>query len=369
MKNIWLWVGIIVVLVGGYFAFYKNNTDTKLTNEPINIGAILILSGDGASAGENSKQGADLAVEEINAAGGINGRPIVMSYQDNPGDDTKSAVSALQNLINQDIKLVIGTNWTPSGLAIAPLACEKGAVVISPSLGVKEFNETCDYLFNVWPHDDVLSEKLGEWLYTKGYRRIAVLGSVQEWENQQAVAVKKGFEKAGGTLSIFEITQKDEKDFKTAAAKIKGANPDGVVFTNYTYEQLAARRLRELGVKVPFYSVLIDDDKIKNAAGAFEGAIAVTWFSPSSDFIAKFVAKYGEQPDLASDTSYDAVRLIAQAIEKTGSTDPKAVKDYLGKLTTYNGASGMLQFDGRRGVTKSSNFVVVKDGKAVPYKE
>jgi len=357
---------VLILIIGVTYLLIKDRKATE--DETVRIGAILILSGVGANWGENSQRGAELAVEEINQRGGINGRPLEIIYQDNPGDSPKDAVNALHNLISRDIGVVLGTNWTPSGLATAPIACEKEVVMISPSLGVGEFNETCDYLFNVWPHDDVLSRYLGGWLYEEGYRNIAVLGSIQEWENAQANAVKEGFENAGGQLAIFEITQKDEKDFKTAAAKIKAANPDAIVFTNFSYEHLAAKRLRELQIETPFFSILIDNERIQGASGALEGAIAITSFAPSKKFIDKFIKKYEMSPDIGTDTSYDAINLIAEAMNKTNSTDPGLIKDYINSLDSYLGASGQLKFDGKGGVTKDPKFIIVQGGAIVPYK-
>lgn len=359
-------ITLVIIVWGGYFLVNKNQ---GISNGKIRIGAIFMLSGVGANWGENSQRGADLAVEEVNNSGGINGKKIEIIYQDNQGDNSKEAVNALQNLLSQNIKIVLGPNWTPSGLAVAPIACEKGIVMISPSLGVGEFNESCDYLFNLWPHDDKLSEQLGKWLYGKGYRKVAVLGSNQEWEHAQAEAVKRGFEGAGGKILAYELVQKGETDFKPSAAKIKSANPDAVVFTNFTYEHLSARKLRELGVKVPFFSVLIDDEHVQGAAGAFEGAIAVTSFTPIQSFTEKFIAKYGKQPDIGSDTSYDAVKLITEAIKISNSTDPQKIRDYILSLSSYSGASGKMKFDGKGGVTKNPLFKIVKDNKIIPYNQ
>ncbi len=335
--------------------------------QPIKIGAILMLSGTGSNWGTNSQRGAELAVAEVNARGGVNGRPLQVTYEDNQGDSATAAVNGLQKLLAENIKIILGTNWTPSGLAVAPIACDRGVLMISPSLGVRSFNERCDSLFNVWPHDDVLSERLGQWLADKGYKKIAILGSKQEWEQTQSEAVKRGFTEKGGTIVAYELGQKDQKDFRTEVTKIKASNPDAVVFTNYSYEQISAKQLREQGAKMPFYSILMDDERIKGAHGAFEGTVVITSFTPTAAFKEKFSAKYNEQPDIGADTSYDAVMLIAEAMRKTGSTDPSVLKGYLGSLKNYSGASGALTFDGKRGVTKSAQFQLVKDGKLVSY--
>ncbi len=355
----------MLIVIGAVIGF--SLTSRAITANTIDIGAIFMLTGTGATWGINSQRGVELAVEEINDNGGVNGRQIRVVYEDNQGDNPKIAVTALHKLSNQGINIILGPNWSPSGNAVAPIACEKGIVMISPSLGVADFNEECDFLFNLWPHDDVSSEKLGEYLYEKGYKKIAVLGSLQVWEQTQAYAVKKGFEGKGGKVVSFILTQPEETDFGGEVVKIKNVDPDAIVFTNYAGEHISAKRLREINVQVPFFSILIDDEKIKSAQGALEDAIIITSFTPSEKFMNKFKEKYKEQPDIGSDTSYDAVMLLAQAMRETQSTNPEILKKYMNGLKKYEGTSGRLVFDRKGGVTKEPELMIVKEGKLIPF--
>ena len=331
------------------------------TSEPIRIGGILMLTGAGSTWGLNSQRGADLAIEEINNEGGINGRQLEIIYEDNQGDDARVAVSAFYGLLRDDIKIILGTNWSPSGIALAPLACEEEVLMISPSLGVAEFNEECDYLFNLWPHDFLLSKELGSLVYDDGYRKIAILGSQQAWEQEQAYAVKAGFENAGGEVVSFQLPSQHEEEFSDEVQNIKEANPEAVVLTLSTDPVgLAAKKLYEAGVNVQFYAILLDSGALRDAEGALEGTIAVTSFTPNQEFTDLFISKFGERPDIGFDTSYDAIKLIAESIEETGSTDPNVLKDYINSLDEYEGVSGTLKFDGKGGVIKPFKFIVVE---------
>lgn len=336
------------------------------TSEPIRIGGILMLTGAGSSQGLNSQRGADLAIEKINSEGGINGRQLETSYKDNQGDNARVAVTVFYEFLREDIKIILGPNWTPSGLVLAPLACEKQVLMISPSLGVAGFNGECNYLFNLWPHDNLLSEELGKQIYDEGYRKIAILGSQQAWEQEQAYAVKTGFENSGGEVVSFQLPSQDEQEFSTETENIREADPEAVVLTLSTDPVgLAAKKLYETDVNVQYYAILLDDGSIQDAEGALEGSIAVTSFTPNQEFIDAFVNKYGEQPEFGADTSYDAIMLIAQAIEETDSTDPTVLKDYINALDGYEGASGTLVFDGNGGVTKPFKFVAVEGNVVV----
>lgn len=360
-QKIWVAIGLSLVIVLIGWRAYR----TSKPRDTVKVGAIFMLTGVGSDWGENSQKGAMLAAEEINNSGGIDGKQLQMVYEDNMGDNPTAAINAFHKLSDVDgIKIILGPNWTPSGLALAPLACQNKVLMISPTLGVKDFNEMCDYLFNLWPHDDLISKGLGGWLYNaKGYRNIAILGSNQEWENAQAAAVKNGFEGAGGKVVDYEISQKGQQDFKAEILRIKQSNPDAVVFTNFTYENISAVELRDIDPKVPLFSVLLDNEHIQAAHGALEGAIAVTSFTPSSGFSAKFLMQNNRPPDIGSDTSYDALMLLAQAMKATHSENPETVKGYLTSLRDYQGVSGNLIFDGKRGITKEPKFMIVKNGQ------
>lgn len=359
-------LGIIVIL-GLIWWGSSRQQATPVTGEPVEIGAIFMLTGISSSWGQHSQQGADLAVEEINAAGGIDGRPLKIAYEDNQGDNAKVAVSAFNKLVNDGTNIILGTNWTPSGLALAPLACEQNVLMISPTLGVADFNEACDSLFNLWPHDEALHELLGEFVYSQGHRKIAILGTLQEWEKRQAEAVRRGFERAGGEVVAFELARTEQADLRSEITKLKSSNPEAVVSTTQSVASVASRQIIELGVDVPFFSVFQDRANVEAAQGAFEDVVMITWFNPTEEFQDAFRAQYGVDPDIGSDTSYDAVILLAEAMRATSSTDTVAIKGYINSLDKYEGASGILEFDGKGGVTKEPTFTIVRDGNFVPY--
>jgi len=339
-------------------------TGQAYKEEPITIGAILILTGTGSNWGENSRRGGDLAIKELNAKGGVIGRPVRMDYEDNPSDDPASAVTALNNLAAKDVKVVIGTTWSTSGLAVAPVACDEKILMVSPTLGMADFNERCDYLQNIWPHDVTLSVELGRHIYETGHRSLAILGSQTVWEDAQARAVRKGYEDAGGKTVAFELPPGDSQDFKTELLRIKEADPDSV-YIQVTFQQIAARQLRQIGIEAPVYGVLTDEDRIIGAQGTLEGATILSSLTPTAAFTQKYKEEYGKEPDIGSDTAYDAVMLVAKAITETKSTDPTALKDYIRSLDRYTGGSGELTFDGAGGVTKPFKTMQVRGNKTV----
>jgi branched-chain amino acid transport system substrate-binding protein len=353
-------LAVVLIVVG---SFYVTGFSVK-GDDKIEIGAIFILSGAGADEGISTKQGADLAVKEINADGGINGRELMINYQDTPNGDKSSAVSSLYQLKNQGVDIMIGTTWSGAALAVAPIACDNEVLMIAPAIGVKEFEQECDYIFNVWMADEEVSRLLGKRIYDEGHRTLAVIGSQQAWEIVQARSVKESFVEAGGEVVVYELPVADQTDFKTEVLKVKEAGVDAI-FVQYTYQDIISKQLKQFDIDVPIYAELVDMNRIENSEGALEGTLATSQVHPTNEFINKFNSEYGKVPNLGADNGYDAVMLIAEAMRETGSTDATILKDYLKTVKSYEGASGNLVFNEDGGVSKEIGFVSVVDGEIV----
>ena len=331
----------------------------------IEIGNIGIISGQGASWGVAAKNGIDLAVAEINADGGINGKMLVANHQDDKGD-SKEAINAFNNLVDvKGIKIIIGTTWSSTGMPLANLADSKKVLLISPSLGKPEFNEGSDYIFNTWPHDYILSKNLADYVYEKGHRNVALIGAEELWVKDQTNAFKQRFEELGGEVSVLVEPLPDQKDVGTEALKIKnGKTVDALVSTTdgILVGALVAKRAKEIGVDLPIYSITIDADAIAAAGGAYEGMEFLTFLNPTTEFKQKYEAKYGTL-DIGAPSAYDAVMMIADAIKKTGSEDPTKLQEYLNTVKEYDGASGKLVADGKGGFTKEGATRKIVNGK------
>jgi len=159
----------------------------------------------------------------------------------------------------------------------------------------------------------------------------------------------------------------DNADLKTEASRVKETAPDAVVFTNYAHMDVGAKRLKELGVSVPFFAILLDDRSVQLADGALEGTVFVTFNSPTQEFINKFKKEYGRVPRVSADTSYDALNLLAEAIERAGNTDIAKVQAELSGIREWNGASGVFSLDQYGVAGKRPSFYRVENFKIVPF--
>ena len=158
-----------------------------------------------------------------------------------------------------------------------------------------------------------------------------------------------------------------DKDLRTQAFKIKESNPEAVIFTNYGETSYAANRIREIGVEVPFFSVLLDEGGIKNANGSLEGTIYVTSYTPTPEFISLYRNFYDAEPQFPTDTSYDSVMVLVKAIEMAKSTDTAKVVKSLSSISSFKGASGTFSFDASGAAVKTPAYYIVKNGKSEIY--
>lgn len=365
-KTVWI-IAAIVILGGISWYGQSKKQSSVIQGVPIKIGAVLNLTGTFADQGENSQRGIELAVEEINNAGGILGNNLEIVYQDNLGDNPSGAISAVRSLATQGVRLLIGPNLTPSANVLAPLAEKDNVVLIAPSVGSEKFAELSPRTFNVFPPNKFDSFALAEYLYNeKGFRKIAVFGSQQEWEMDQAKFVEQKFKELGGTVTSVQLPTVDNLDLRSESLKIKNENPDAIVFTNYGETGVAARRLRELKVEAPFFSVLLFESKIAEAVGALESTIFVSTDTMDADFNSKFESKYGVAPGFPASQAYDVIYLFAKAITDSKSTNPKDVADALSKIKEFRGASGDFTFDKDGNANKKALYYKVENNKIVP---
>ena len=355
----------LVIILAGCSNGISDSTGKSINtveDKYVDVGAILMLTGPAANQGESSRRGAELAAREINENGGVNGKQIRIKYADTPSGDAKAAVSEMTKFLSEGTQIFLGPTWSNTALAMSPIACDKKAIMISPTAGV-EFNKECEYLFAMRPKDSETSYNFGKYIYSQGHRKIAIMGTTQVWEDEQAKKVRDGFKDAGGDIVFFDLGKQFDKDYRPEALKIKESNPDAVVFANTVGQQILAKRLRELGFDKQFYSVFIYEDTLKSHEGAMDGTIVVTDFNPTEKFITLFKQEYNVEPDVGSDNSYDALMLIAESIRETKSEDTKVLAHYMNSVKRFNGASGNFGFDNDRRAIKSTKFQVIENQK------
>ncbi|MBW3010977.1 ABC transporter substrate-binding protein [Candidatus Woesearchaeota archaeon] len=343
------------------------------TKEPIKIGFIGPMTGDAANIGINAIVGVELAVEEINAAGGINGRMIKVIAEDGECS-SKQTTKVTNKLIDIDkVPVIIGGQCSAETLAAAPLVDGK-TVLFSSCSSSPDVTTAGDYVFRDYPSDSFQGRYAAELAKELGYNKVASLYCLTDYCVAIKDVFKKRFEELGGEVVTEEAYEQLTKDMRTELIKIKDAEPELIYFTGYTEGIIVGLlQMEELGIDIPVLGGdAWDDPKIPMETGeAGEGAIYIVPNAPLTDeFKAAMLEKTGK-PDVLACTpgAYDAAHIVADIMRRVG-TDPAAIKDELYKVEGYEGVSGTVTID-ENGDLASANYQVkiLRDGKAVKYEE
>ncbi|MBX7143299.1 MAG: ABC transporter substrate-binding protein [Oligoflexia bacterium] len=331
----------------------------------IRIGAVLCLTGICAEWGNESLRGALLAVEELNRTGGVLGRKIELVPQDSQEEQPTEAINAFHHLRrNEGISLFLGPTWTPAGLALAPLAeRDTEFLMISPSLGVKNFNEASPNLFNTWPHDEGIARRLAHYAYEHELKRVAIMSATQQWSQTQAAAFSEELVGLGGQVVAMEEPVPTQNLLNAEATRLIRAQPQAILFTCLgDQEGNAAKQLRGLGFDGPVLSVLVDETTLTAASGTLEGVVFGRYPESQNWFKSRFQDAFGKKPGISSDTAYDAIHLYARAAELANSLAPDKIREQLQAIHNYAGASGTISFDPTGGVPRTPTLLQVRSG-------
>lgn len=368
-KIIALTVSALCVFGAFVFIFKTTGGDHDIT-----VGALLPLTGPGATYGEAAKRGMDLAMEQINAEGGINGQKLHIQYEDTQGDP-KSGVAAFQKLVTIDkVQAVLGDLLSSVTLSVAPIANKRQVVLFSPASSSPMLTDAGDYVFRNCPSDVYEGTVMGDYaLATLGIQRVAILRINNEYGVGIGDVFKKAFTAKGGMIVAEESFAEDANDFRTQITKIASVNPDAVYLLGYKQMGYILRQAKELGLKSQFLStVTFEDPEILNlAGGAGEGVIySASKFDPESKdgvirrFTASYESKFQSKPNIFSGLSYDSVQILCFAMRE-GGTLGSEIKSALYKVENYPGVAGETTIDANGDAVLTPVLKTVQNGEFI----
>lgn len=344
-----------------------------MEKEPIKIGFIGPMTGDASSIGTVNRASAELAVEEVNTAGGINGRPLEMIYEDGKCNAT-AAVNAAQKLINVDkVPVIIGGLCSTETAAFAPQAMQAKVIVFSYGSSAPNLSQTGKYFFRSYPSDAFQGKFGAEYAYnTLKAKKIAVLYHVSDWGTGIKDVFINRFKELGGSILSEEGAPQDSRDYRTILSKIKPLNPDYIYIAAYPDgSTVALKQAKDQGIKTKMLGAdAWDDPKFQAAvSGMGDYLFSVPFSSVSDEFKAKLKAKTGSDAAPVGTTNvYDNIKIIAQILAKVGTSDPDKIADEL-RATVYDGVSGHISFDQNGDVT-TANYIIkkIENGSATEVK-
>lgn len=369
-KNLWIGISVVVVVALAIIFFV---TQTKREPEVIKIGASLPLTGEIASYGQRAKRGIEIALQEINNKGGINGRKIQVIFEDDR-NDPKTAVSIITKFATVDkVPVVIGSAGSTLSLAMAPIANENRIVLLSPISSSRKLTvEGGPYFFRVCPADDAQAKELAKWVLEEGYKKAAIIYTNNSWGKPLAETFKRYFEKRGGKIVVYEGVEEKTTDLRTQLLKVKASGVKAVVSPTYPVEGAnLVRQAKEMGLQVKFFGgdPWSSPEFLTAAGDAAEGVFFVDPAEPKGgkfkSFATEYQKRYGEIPDVNAAFGYDALLAIATAMKMAKHIDGPSIKEMLHRVS-FDGATGRIEFDDNGDIKNPAfNRNVVKNGKKV----
>ena len=354
----------------------------KKAGETYLVGVTGPFTGDGAQYGEMLRMAAEMRADEINEAGGINGIPLELEFQDDKGDPKEAANAAQKFGSNPRVLAVLGHFNSSCSLAGKEVYNSMGVLQLSPGSTNVTVCAGGDWTFRNVYRDDFQGQFIAEYIkYVLGYNRVAVFFDNDDYGRGLRDAFAVRAEEIGLEIVREEAYVRDTQEYTPQLTQIMAKNPD-IVFVSGLYANAAMilTQARNLGMETPFIGGdgLLSADLVTNAGKASEGVIVTCPFLPTvgeektRNFVKSFKQRYGIEPDAWAALTYDALGIVAEAVEKAGP-DRKAVRDYVAAMDSpekgYDGVAGLTYFNEDGDCLKPLIVAVVKDGEFVPFEK
>jgi branched-chain amino acid transport system substrate-binding protein len=369
-----LWVSLLVLVVALVFSGV-----IMAGGATVKIGLSAPITGNFAEYGENFKYATQMAVDKLNAAGGIRGKKVELVVMDSKGDPKEAALIAQNFVQNQDIVAEVGDFSSTCCLAAAPIYERGGLVQLSPTSSHPDFAKSGAYMFGIVGTQDAegpFNVKYIAQSYLK-MKSVAVIFVNNDWgvvtKEKFGAAAKKFHLKVTMEQPFFE----GEKDFNATLTKLRQSKPDGIyIAAMYNDASLICRQISKMGWKLKMLapSSVFSDKLLEIGGQSVEGLATNTFFALNDpnpkvqEFIKEFNKRAKRDPNLHAACAYDSMMLLANTMKKSGF-DRKAIRDVLAKTKGYQGITGNLTFTKVGDIVRKYKVMVVEKGNWVIKKD
>lgn len=351
-------------------------------DEVIKIGLNLELTGGVASYGTSEADGIELAVDEINEAGGIDGKKIELVKVDNKSEAAEATSGAVKLTTQDKVVAIIGAATSGATVAQAQIANDNETPLISPSgtsptVTVNEDGSLNEYVFRTSFIDPFQGTVAANFAANElKVKNVAIFSdNASDYSKGLSKSFKEEFEASGGKIVAEEFYVAKDPDFRSTLTRIKSANPEFIFIPGY-YEEvgLIVKQAREMGIDVPLMGADgWDSPTLLELAGAdaLNNTFTTNHYSSEDpdgkiqEFKEKFQGKYNKSPNAFNALGYDTVYLLKDAIERAGVVDSKKIKEELAKTENLELVSGLYSVDENHHPIKSATILEYKDGEQV----
>jgi branched-chain amino acid transport system substrate-binding protein len=377
MTRVFLTIGLMASILCSLACVQKGgDAGPAATGDTIKVGVYGDLTGQTSSFGQSTKNGVELAVDEINAAGGVNGKKIQLLIEDDQGRP-EQAKTVVSKLINQDkVQAILGEVASTNSLAAAPVAQEAKIPMITPSSTNPKVTEVGDYISRVCFIDPFQGSVMAKFAAnTLKAKTAAILGDVNsDYSKGLTQFFEEEFAKLGGKVVAKEAYTQTDPDFKGQLTKIRNLNPDVIYVPGY-YGQVGiiAKQARELDMKMPLLGgdgwdspelwklggASLKDTYISNHYSAENPAPEI------QNFVKAYKAKFNVEPDSLAALAYDAAKVLADALKRAGAgADSAKLRDAINATKEFAGVTGKITLDTKRNAVKPAVVLALNPDKS-----
>jgi branched-chain amino acid transport system substrate-binding protein len=341
--------------------------------DKVKIGVFMSLTGSTAQFGISSTNGIKMAADEVNAAGGINGKQIELIVQDDRSDAQEAATIVTKFVTQDGVHAVIGEVASSRSIAAAPIAQNAKVPMLTPSSTNPDVTKKGDYIFRSCFIDPVQGAAIAQFAAKSlGKRRAGIMvDRKNDYSTGLEKVIAEVFKRYGGEIVVTQSYQEGDTDFNGQLTSIKGGNPDIIFIPGYYGDvALIAKQARDKGLNVP----LIGGDGWDSAqlytigGSAVVGSYFTNHYSPYDTdpkvqkFVQGYQKLYGQIPDALAATAYDAALIMFDAIKRANSLDGKAIRDALAATKDFPGVTGTVNFNADRDAVKPIMMIRVDEG-------
>lgn len=357
-KSTYIVIGIIVIIL---VVVLIRNSKSKIATggEPIQIGGVFGLTGDAAAWGEAAKNGAELAVKDINARGGVLGRPLQLDVED-MRSSSEGSISAVSKLISTNgVKAIVGPTWLDSYQGAATLVKDNNVVLISSDAGIEAVNGDAIHrnAFSTWYRTDVKARIIVDYMASHGVKKLAQVYQNDPYYTDFAARVEKYSKIDGIQIVSTELVNSGVADMRTQTLKLKSSGADAVIFALYDEKSVISflQTKHNILPALPMYGdeFVHDHYAVPEYEGLYDGTIYFYAAEPRADFVTEYKNAYNTDPVFGAATAYDAVMVIADMFTHKGLD---ADYNFYLRSTTFDSAAyGKFTFDALGGVQTANN--------------
>jgi branched-chain amino acid transport system substrate-binding protein len=350
------------------------------SGDKVRIGVFMSLTGSTANFGISSTNGIKMAADEINAAGGINGKQVDILVQDDRSDASEAATIVTKFVTQDQVHAILGEVASSRSIAAAPIAQNAKIPMLTPSSTNPEVTKKGDFIFRSCFIDPVQGAAIAQFAAKSLNAKTAAI--MVDRKNDYSTGLEKvineTFTKMGGKIVATQSYQEGDQDFNAQLTSLKGSNPEVIFVPGYYNDVgLIAKQARDKGITVPLVGGDGWDSVQLYAIGgsALNGCYFTNHYSPFDTdpkvqkFVSDYKARYNTTPDALAATAYDAAKIMFDAIKRANSLEGPAIRDALAATKDFPGVTGNVTFNKNRDAVKPIVMIEIKDGGTYAVKE